>query len=140
MFSPKIVLQNIKTSIKSILHIEKEKSTVTFMEKNTIQTILSFDNQRVDSSIINHKQIEALVTHLYHTIHENIEGDVVELGCYVGESSKYLQKTLDVTDCSKQLYVYDSFEGLPELSEHEKNTGWRPNTLKTSQDVLVQNF
>ena len=35
MFSHKIVLQKIKTGIKSILHTGKEKSTVTFMEKNT---------------------------------------------------------------------------------------------------------
>jgi hypothetical protein len=38
-------------------------------------------------------------------INQNIDGDVVEFGCYVGESSKYLMKTLLETNSSKKLYV-----------------------------------
>jgi O-methyltransferase len=77
---------------------------------------------------------------LLDTIENNIDGDVVELGCYVGESSKYLMKTLIETNSNKKLYVYDSFEGLPDLSKWEINTGWRPRTLVTSEDVLTSNF
>ncbi len=104
------------------------------------EKILNFDNVRVDASIISFSQIELLVDLLLHTIEDNVDGDVVELGCYVGESSKYLMKTLIETSSNKNLYVYDSFEGLPELSEIEKNTGWRAGTLKTTQQVLIQNF
>ena len=104
------------------------------------EKILNFENVRVDASIISFSQIELLVDLLLNTIEDNIDGDVVELGCYVGESSKYLMKTLIETSSDKNLYVYDSFEGLPELSEIEKNTGWRAGTLKTTQQVLIQNF
>ena len=69
-----------------------------------------------------------------------MDGDVVEFGCYVGESSKYLMKTLLETNSSKKLYVYDSFEGLPPLSKWEENTGWREGTLKSAKEVLVSNF
>jgi len=105
-----------------------------------VEKILSFENNQIDSSIINSEQIKKLIEFLLKSIEENVEGDVVEFGCYVGESSKYLMKTLVETNSNKKLFVYDSFEGLPDLSEWEKNTGWRPGTLKTSEEVLISNF
>lgn len=102
--------------------------------------ILNFPNKKADPSIINSDQIDKLVTYLLTSIDNNIAGDVVEFGCYVGESSKYLMKTLIETGSNKKLYVYDSFDGLPNLSKWEENTGWKSGTLKTSEDVLVQNF
>jgi len=110
------------------------------MMSGKISEILTFHNKKVDGSIINHEQIMHLVINLNTVLESNLDGDVVELGCYVGESSKYLRKTLDTNQSDKKLYVYDSFEGLPELSEWEENTGWRPFTLKTTKDVLVSNF
>lgn len=43
------------------------------------------------------------------------EGDFVELGCYRGDTSLLLAELLRGTD--KKLWLYDSFEGLPEKSE-----------------------
>jgi O-methyltransferase len=108
--------------------------------KNLLNVILNFNNKKVDSSIINHDQITHIVKNLSKVLENNIEGDVVELGCYVGESSKYIRKTLDVYESNKELTVYDSFEGLPPLSDYEINTGWKPFTLKTTEDILINNF
>jgi len=108
--------------------------------KEILKKILHSSNQQVDSSIINKKEIEKLVTYLIDVVDRKIDGDVVELGCYVGESSKFLMKTILEFNSNKNLYVYDSFEGLPTLSEHEKNSGWKPGTLKTNQSVLINNF
>jgi O-methyltransferase len=99
-----------------------------------------FHNVQVDSSIINREQILNIITKLEYVIENNIEGDVVELGCYVGESSKYKRKLLNLYNSDKELVVYDSFEGLPPLSQYEKNTGWRAGTLKTTEEVLKNNF
>ena len=44
-----------------------------------------------------------------------VEGDFVELGCYKGDTSLLLAEILVGT--SKRLYIYDSFEGLPEKTE-----------------------
>jgi hypothetical protein len=49
-------------------------------------------------------------------------------------------KTLIETNSDKKFYVYDSFEGLPDLSKWEINSGWKPRTLVTSEDVLTSNF
>lgn len=105
-----------------------------------LKKIINFNNQKIDSSIINQNQIENLVFYLLNVIEENIEGDITEFGCYVGESSKYLMKTLIETNSDKKLYLYDSFEGLPNLSKWEENTGWKSGTLKTSEEVLLNNF
>lgn len=106
----------------------------------TADLLLSRPNKMIDSSIISREQIRYLLGLLESTINNNITGDIVEFGCFVGESSKYFRMMLDTKLCPKQLYVYDSFEGLPELGEYEKNTGWRPGTLKTTEDILRQNF
>lgn len=48
-----------------------------------------------------------------------LEGDFVELGCYRGDTSVLLGKLLQknqssISEASKHLWIYDSFEGLPE--------------------------
>jgi O-methyltransferase len=108
---------------------------------NLFPVVRYFDNKKVDVGMINGPQIDYLTTYLLDAINNNIEGDVVEFGCYVGESSKYLRKTLDVTKSyNKTLHVYDSFEGLPPLSQWEENTNWIPGTLNTTEEVLIENF
>ena len=105
-----------------------------------IQEAYHFHNIQVDGSIINHNQILSIIKNLSSVLEQGLDGDIVELGCYVGESSKYIRKTLDVYGSTKSLTVYDSFEGLPPLSKYEENTGWKPYTLKTSEEVLIENF
>ncbi|MBR0242825.1 class I SAM-dependent methyltransferase [Candidatus Saccharibacteria bacterium] len=43
----------------------------------------------------------------------SISGDFVELGCYKGDTSLLL------AEIGKKLWIYDSFEGLPEKSEKD---------------------
>ena len=105
-----------------------------------VTKVIAFENKKIDPSIISEGQIVKIVEYLVKALDSNIEGDVVELGCYVGESSKYIMKTLQEVGFKKQLYVYDSFEGLPNLSKYEEVSGWRPGTLKTTQDVFESNF
>lgn len=62
----------------------------------------------------------------------NIEGDFVELGCYKGDTSLLLAEVLrefnrvafvenSVEKSVKKLWIYDSFEGLPEKSDADKS-------------------
>lgn len=102
--------------------------------------ILNFNNNKIDASIISMTQIEKIVEKLLQVLDSDLDGDIVEFGCYIGESSKYIMKTLVETNSTKRLYVYDSFDGLPPLSSWEENTGWRAGTLKTSEEVLISNF
>jgi O-methyltransferase len=50
---------------------------------------------------------------------EKIPGDIVEFGCYIGTTSLFLTRVL--RQSGKKLYVYDSFEGLPEKTSHDQS-------------------
>lgn len=104
-----------------------------------INKILAFNNKKIDPSIVNSDQIKYIVTYLSKCV-QDLAGDVVELGCYVGETSKYIAKTLQEANSKKAFYVYDSFEGLPDLTKHEIGTGWKPRTLNTTEEVFTSNF
>ena len=61
-----------------------------------------------------------ILTYLQHILDNNIEGDIVEFGCYGGGTSVAIKKLLKANNSNKKLYVYDSFEGLPENHENDK--------------------
>ncbi len=46
-------------------------------------------------------------------------GDFVELGCYEGDTSLLLAELLKKSGAQKRLWIYDSFEGLPEKSAED---------------------
>lgn len=52
-----------------------------------------------------------------------VPGDFVELGCYEGDTSILLAETLQKTD--KHLWIYDSFEGLPEKTDEDASEAGR---------------
>lgn len=62
-------------------------------------------------------EIAVIVRELKRVIDGGVAGEVVEFGCYVGTTSVYLARELGSTD--KKLYVYDSFQGLPEKSSQD---------------------
>ncbi len=54
-----------------------------------------------------------------------IPGDVVEFGCYAGDTSVELAKVMQ-DSLDKWLWLYDSFEGLPaKTAEDNSALGWR---------------
>jgi O-methyltransferase len=71
------------------------------------------------------------IIHICHYVLEtqHLEGDMVEFGCFCGHTSKLISFISD-----KLLYVYDSFEGLPESEEN------LPGEMKTTLDLLCENF
>jgi len=58
---------------------------------------------------------------LMQTLLMDIPGDICEFGVYDGQGSLILGKTLELFGSSKELHLYDSFEGLP--AKHAKDTG-----------------
>jgi O-methyltransferase len=53
-----------------------------------------------------------------------VPGDLVEIGCAIGESSVVIQSVLSAgADRSKRFHVYDSFEGLPAPADADAGDG-----------------
>jgi len=71
-----------------------------------------------------------------------VPGDLVEVGCASGESSVVIQSV--VSACAgpdKRFHVYDSFEGLPELSATDAADGvYRPGDMTAPIERFEANF
>lgn len=68
-------------------------------------------------------------------------GDVVELGCYQGDTSVKMARLLK--DSGRKLFLYDSFEGLPEKTAQDSTAlgqSFQPGQLKTSKNELLRRF
>ena len=71
----------------------------------------------------------------------NVEGDFVEMGCYKGDTSLLLAEILK--DSEKRLWIYDSFEGLPEKSEFDESVlgeNFKTGELGVTKREVKQRF
>jgi O-methyltransferase len=82
---------------------------------------------------------------MYHLLSRviflKIPGAIVELGCHEGLTAAIMQKTLNQLNSKKNIYVYDSFEGLPEQSKKDKGPiNFKKGSLKTNEKKLIETF
>ena len=71
----------------------------------------------------------------------NVPGDFVEMGCYKGDTSLLLAEVLEGAD--KQLYIYDSFEGLPSGREEDggaSDSGFVAGALSVTKREVKARF
>ena len=71
----------------------------------------------------------------------DISGDFVEMGCYKGDTSLLLADI--AKDSEKKLWIYDSFEGLPEKKEVDKSVMgvlFRGGELAVTKREVKQRF
>ena len=82
------------------------------------------------------RELKRILTH-------GVIGDVVELGCYEGGSAVFMQTLLDEHSSDKKLWLYDSFEGLPEKTAEDMSAlggEFQAGALKASRSRLLRNF
>ena len=73
----------------------------------------------------------------------SVPGDFVELGCFEGDTSLLLAETLRNNKSEKKLWIYDSFEGLPEKTEEdfsELGKDFKKGELFTTKRFVKQRF
>jgi O-methyltransferase len=91
------------------------------------------------SDQVSETELRVILRELLKTI--EIEGDVVELGCYEGATSLFLARVLKSTN--KRLWLYDSFEGLPEKTVQDSSRigdDFKPGELNASKKNLIKFF
>lgn len=67
------------------------------------------------------ERVAALCAAVNHLIRNNIDGDFVECGVWKGGSTMAAIDTLlKAQDKSREIYLYDTFEGMSEPTEHDK--------------------
>jgi O-methyltransferase len=93
------------------------------------------------SNQVNRTELRVILRELNRILKNNVPGDVVEMGCYVGTTALFLQRLL--TNSGRQLYLYDSFEGLPEKTEPDLSPvgeQFRAGELRASKTELSNHF
>ncbi len=93
------------------------------------------------SNQIDQRELAIILRELERVLAAGVPGDVVEFGCYVGTTSVPLGKRLTPTD--RTLYVYDSFEGLPDKTREDESpagTQFIRGELLATKKQLIRNF
>lgn len=101
------------------------------------------DTYPILQTTVHRPQLKYILEQLEITIQNNIEGDVVELGCHEGTTSLFIRRLLNHYNSSKKFHVYDSFQGLPEITAHDISKTERQFTrggCKTEKQKLLANF
>lgn len=97
------------------------------------------------SDQITPERLRVVLRSFEQILERNIEGDIVEFGCYVGTTSLFLRRMLDAyqQSGSRELHVYDSFAGLPDKSVHDSSVAgdqFKAGELSISKKLLLHEF
>lgn len=71
------------------------------------------------SEQIEEDELLVILNELNKVLSNQIEGDICEFGCFVGTTSLFIQRLLITNQSNKKLYLYDSFDGLPEKTKQD---------------------
>lgn len=98
---------------------------------------------QIISEQITKAEMRVLLTELHKVLQKNVTGDVVELGCYEGTSALFEQRMIEAMAPEKKLWLYDSFEGLPEKTKEDQSASgewFKGGELRASKARLAKNF
>lgn len=93
------------------------------------------------SDQVDEKEIRVILRELIKT--RDLAGDVVEFGCFVGTTSVFIAKEIEKWGNQKSLWLYDSFEGLPEKSQEDVNSlgeVFKKGELLATKKQLIANL
>lgn len=78
---------------------------------------------------------------LEQTVENKIGGDVVDVGCNAGDSTIVMQRIITALDPDKRVHAFDSFEGLPELTQNDTNDGvYSKGYMAAGLELFAQRF
>lgn len=65
------------------------------------------------SDQIKRPALQIVLNQLEKVLQQDVSGDVAEFGCYIGTTSLFIRRLLDIYCAEKSFHAYDSFAGLP---------------------------
>lgn len=93
------------------------------------------------SEQVNEREIAVILRELDKVITDDIPGDIVEFGCYIGTTSVFLAEKLQKT--GRHVWLYDSFEGLPDKTKEDTSAvgdHFKTGELVATKKQLEQNL
>ncbi len=86
---------------------------------NSIEKLLQ--SHTLISNQVDVGEVRVILKALAMSIDNNIDGAVVELGCYEGTTSLYISRFLLSANDRREFHVYDSFAGLPDKQREDSS-------------------
>jgi len=96
---------------------------------------------KIEPQQVSDKETEILLGLLEGCL--ELPGDAVELGCYRGDTSLLFERLLERMDSKKRLWIYDSFEGLPEKTAEDMSVAgeqFQAGELLVTKREVVERF
>lgn len=103
----------------------------------------NFRGLPIVSDQLSKQELQIIFRELSRVLLAGVPGDVVELGCYQGTSAIIEADRIRELTPSKQLWLYDSFEGLPNKTAQDLSPvgqQFKAGELRTGKDVVVRHF
>lgn len=94
------------------------------------------------SDQVESRELKTILDELQKILERGTAGLVVEFGCYVGTTSVYIQRVLDMYE-PREFHVYDSFAGLPEKTSHDSSPAgeqFKAGELYAAKKEFIMNF
>src|SRR5690606_21458551 len=97
-------------------HVNPETGFPADFEAHEIKDILAVRPYTMTSP----ERIVSLIRSVRYVVENRLPGDIVECGVYKGGSIMAVARTLlRMGDTSRDLYLYDTFEGMAQPTEHD---------------------
>jgi O-methyltransferase len=97
----------------------------------------------VISEQVTRDQITSILIELGRVMNQSVDGAVVEFGCYIGTTSLFIRRLLDILQDSREFHVYDSFEGLPPKVHQDSSPAgeqFKAGELSVSKKQFIHEF
>lgn len=95
------------------------------------------------SDQIEYPELAVIIRELFAVLTRVVPGDVVELGCYTGTTSLFIQRALREDSIERVFHVYDSFSGLPPKVAQDSSpagTQFIAGELVASKQQFIKHF
>ena len=94
---------------------------------------------------VSDNETAVILSELRKILASKVGGDIVEFGCYRGDTSLLMQKMLEreFPDSSSRLWIYDSFEGLPARTREDASVAgdsFKQGELLVTKREVVERF
>lgn len=105
--------------------------------------MLNIRKFKLVSDQVDYKEIEVILREANRVLKFGLRGALVELGCYTGTTSLFLQRLLQEDDSTNEFHVYDSFSGLPEKTAEDNSpagTQFKGGELHAAKSQFIRHF
>jgi len=94
---------------------------------------------------VSDNETAVILSELREVLSRGVAGDVVEFGCYRGDTSLLMERILEreYVSSASRLWIYDSFEGLPERTREDAwvaGDNFKAGELLVTKREVIERF